>query len=165
MIWTEDPNRPLPIPKQRGRSRQYPPLETLPRPQNLRALAGQLPASAWRTVAWRPGSRGMQRSRFAMIPIWAAHGWRKQQHPARVVEWLLVEWPKQSKEPTKYWLARRPASGGEAAGAHRQGSLAGGVGLPRIETRTGTGSLRGPSVAGLAPSRLPGQFRLCVPSL
>jgi SRSO17 transposase len=106
VVWTEDPNRPLPAPKQKGRPRKYPPLEALPRPQDLHTLAGQLPPSAWRTVAWRQGSRGMQRSRFAMIPVWAAHGWRKQEHPPRVVEWLLVEWPQESNEPTKYWLAQ-----------------------------------------------------------
>lgn len=104
VVWTEDPNRPLPTPKQRGRPRQYPPLEALPQPQNLRALAEQLSASAWRTVSWRQGSRGPQRSRFARVPVWAAYGWRKQQHPPRVAEWLLVEWPQESEQPTKYWL-------------------------------------------------------------
>jgi SRSO17 transposase len=106
VVWTEDPNRPLPKPKKRGRPRQYPPLEALPPPQDLRALAEQLPASAWRTVTWRQGSRGPQRSRFALLSVWAAHGWRKQEHPPRVAEWLLVEWPKESAEPTKYWLAQ-----------------------------------------------------------
>ncbi len=106
VVWTEDPNRPWPPPKQTGRPRKYPPLEGLPRPQDLRALAEQLPASAWRTVAWRQGSRGLQRSRFARVPVWAAHGWRKEEHPPRVAEWLLVEWPKESKVPTKYWLAQ-----------------------------------------------------------
>ncbi|MBI2150833.1 MAG: IS701 family transposase [Acidobacteria bacterium] len=105
VIWNEDPHRPLPAPKQKGRPRKYPPLEALPQPQDLRALAEQLPRSAWRTVAWRQGTRGMQRSRFAMIPVWAAHGWRKQEHPPRVVESLLVEWPQGSPQPTKYWLA------------------------------------------------------------
>jgi SRSO17 transposase len=106
VVWTEDPNRPLPAPKQKGRPRKYPPLEALPQPQDLRTLAERLPTSAWRTVAWRPGSRGLQRSRFARIPVWAAHGWRKQEHPPRVLEWLLVEWPKDSTEPTKYWMAQ-----------------------------------------------------------
>ncbi len=106
VVWTEDPHRPLPPPKQRGRPRKFPPLEALPRPQDLRALAEQLPASAWRTVAWRQATRGTQRSRFALLPVWAAHGWRKQEHPPRVAEWLLVEWPQESPEPTKYWLAQ-----------------------------------------------------------
>jgi SRSO17 transposase len=106
VVWTEDPHRSLPPPKQSGRPRKYPPLEALPRPRDLRTLAEQLPASTWRTVAWRQGTRGTQRSRFAMIPVWAAHDWRKQLHPLRVVESLLVEWPKESTEPTKYWLAQ-----------------------------------------------------------
>ncbi len=105
VVWTEDPKRPWPTPNKTGRPRKYPPLEALPRPQDLRALAEQLSASAWRTVTWRQGSRGPQRSRFALVPVWAAHGWRKQQHPPRMAEWLLVEWPQDSKEPTKYWLA------------------------------------------------------------
>jgi len=106
VVWTEDPNRPWPTPKPRGRPRTYPPLAALPRPQDLRALAEQLPTSVWRTVAWRQGSRGPQRSRFAMISVWAAHGWRKREHPPRVPEWLLVEWPQDSQEPIKYWLAQ-----------------------------------------------------------
>ena len=106
VVWTEDPNQPLPPPKRGGRPRKYPPLEALPQPQNLRMLAEQLPASAWRIVTWRQGSRGPQQSRFAMISVWAAHGWRKQEHPPRVPEWLLVEWPQDSKDPIKYWLAQ-----------------------------------------------------------
>ncbi len=106
VVWRQDPNRPLPPPKKTGRPRRYPPLASFPRPQDLRAVAEQLPASAWRTVAWRQGSRGAQRSRFARLQVWAAHGWRKQEHPPRVAEWLLVEWPKNSEHPTKYWLAQ-----------------------------------------------------------
>jgi len=106
VVWTEDPNQPLPPPKRAGRPRKYPPLEALPHPQDLRSLAEQLPASAWRSVTWRQGSKGPQRSRFAMMAVWAAHGWRKQEHPPRVPEWLLVEWPKDSQGPIKYWLAQ-----------------------------------------------------------
>ena len=116
VVWNQDPNLPLPEPNRRGRPRRYPPLEALPRPQNLPAVAEQLPVSAWRTVAWRPGSRGIQRSRFAMVPVWAAHGWRKQQHPPRVAEWLLVEWSPESAQPTKYWLAHW---GGQPVGLRR----------------------------------------------
>jgi SRSO17 transposase len=105
-VWIKDPNLPLPAPKNKGRPRRYPPLEALPQPQDLRTVAEQLPASAWRTVDWRTGSRGVQSSRFARLQVWAAHGWRKQEHPPRVAEWMLVEWPKDSEHPTKYWLAQ-----------------------------------------------------------
>jgi len=74
VVRTEDPNLPWPPPKKTGWPRQYSPLEALPRPQNLRAVAQRWPASAWRTVAWRRGSRGVERSRFAKIQVWAAHG-------------------------------------------------------------------------------------------
>ena len=106
VVWTQDPNLPLPPPKKAGRPRQYPPWEGLPRPQSLEVVVKALPASAWRTVAWRQGSQGVQRSRFAQVQVWAAHGWREQAHPPRVPEWLLVEWPREEDQPTKYWLAQ-----------------------------------------------------------
>lgn len=109
VIWTEDPNIALPAAKRTGRPRRYPPLEALPRPQNLKAVAQQLPSSAWKNVTWRQGSRGPQRSRFALIPVWAAHGWREQKHPERVAEWLLMEWPQTEADPRKYWLAHFPS--------------------------------------------------------
>ena len=106
VVWTEDPNLPLPPPKKTGRPGQYPPWQGLPRPQSLEVVVKALPASAWRTVAWRQGSQGVQRSRFAQVQVWAAHGWREQAHPPRVPEWLLVEWPREKDQPTKYWLAQ-----------------------------------------------------------
>jgi SRSO17 transposase len=113
VVWTTDPNLPLPPPKKMGRPRKYPPLEALPRPESLEKVASQLPAKVWRTVTWREGSRGAQRSRFALLPAWAAHGWREQAHPPRVREWLLIEWPKEEKQPIKYWMVQL---GGPAPG-------------------------------------------------
>jgi SRSO17 transposase len=75
-------------------------------PQDLATVARQLPEAAWKRVTWRQGSRGSQRSRFARRKVWAAHGWRKQEHPERAAEWLLIEWPEGKSEPTKYWLAQ-----------------------------------------------------------
>jgi SRSO17 transposase len=108
VVWTTDPNLPLPVPKKKklGRPRKYPPRETLAQPDSLEKVAERLPASAWYTLTWRQGSRGAERSRFAMLPVWAAHAWRKHTHPPRVMEWLLVEWPPGEPQPTKYWLAQ-----------------------------------------------------------
>ena len=78
----------------------------LPPPQDLSTVARQLPASAWRNVTWREGSRGFQRSRFAKLPVWAAHGWRSGPRTERVAEWLLIEWPTGEKQRVKYWLAQ-----------------------------------------------------------
>ena len=105
-VWTQDP-QPSPVPpsKPTGRPRRLAPLDALPRPQDLLELARALSAASWKTVTWRAASKGPQRSRFAQVQVWAAHGWRKQQHPERVAEWLLIEWPEGKESPTDYWLA------------------------------------------------------------
>lgn len=105
-VWTTDPNLiPVPASKPCGRPRQYAPLAALPTPQTLAELAGTLPTATWRTVTWRAGSKGPQRSRFAQVKVWAAHGWKAQKHPERVPEWLLIEWPEGAASPSDYWLA------------------------------------------------------------
>jgi len=104
-VWDQDPNIELPAPTKKGRPRRYPPLESLPQVRNLLALAQDLPDDAWQEIAWREGTRGPQKSRFALIKVWAAHGWRKQHHPDRVPELLLIEWPEGERAPTKYWLS------------------------------------------------------------
>jgi SRSO17 transposase len=72
-------------------------------PVSVKALAAALPASAWKTVTWRTGSRQALRSRFAAVRVRPAHrdSWRSTPHPE---EWLLIEWPAGDQEPTKYWL-------------------------------------------------------------
>jgi SRSO17 transposase len=107
VVWTQDPNAvPVPPSPPTGRPRRYPPLASTPAPHDLASVAKQLPKTAWKKVTWREGTRGPQRSRFAKLKVWAAHGWRAQMHPERVAEWLLVEWPEGKTEPTKYWLAQ-----------------------------------------------------------
>ncbi len=107
VVWTEDPKAvPVPPSAPTGRPRRYPPPESMPAPQDLSTLARQLPDTAWKKVTWRQGSRGFQRSRFAQLKVWAAHGWRAQEHPQRVAEWLLIEWAEGESQPTKVWLAQ-----------------------------------------------------------
>jgi SRSO17 transposase len=106
VVWTSDPNVPFEQTNTRGRRRKYPPLSALPSPKALRKLAQELAVKAWRKITWREGTKGSQHSRFALAKVWAAHGWRRQEHPERVAEWLLIEWPEDHQEPTKYWLAR-----------------------------------------------------------
>ena len=77
-----------------------------PEPQDVRAIARALPATAWVAVTWRQGSKGSQTNRFAWAPLWAANGWRGGPQPERVEETLLVEWPADAPEPTRYWLTR-----------------------------------------------------------
>ena len=78
-------------------------------PQSLKQLAGALPTTAWRTVTWREGTRGAMRSRFARLRVRPAHRDEERTQP-RPEEWLLIEWPRDEAEPTKYWLSTLPAT-------------------------------------------------------
>ena len=106
-VWTTDPDLvPLAADKPRGRPREYPALKDLPEAKTLAEVAKELPKKAWRNITWRQGTKGPMRSRFAQVKVWAAHGWKRQEHPKRVMEWLLIEWPEDAAAPTDYWLAQ-----------------------------------------------------------
>jgi SRSO17 transposase len=102
-----------PLPKQKWKGIGRPP--SLVRrherhhPVTARELAMSLPASAWKTVSWREGTRKALRSRFAAVRIRPAHRDYESSAP-RAEEWLLIEWPKPEKEPSKYWLSTLPAT-------------------------------------------------------
>jgi SRSO17 transposase len=68
-------------------------------PIAVKDLAVGLSDRAWRTIEWREGST---------VRIGVAHGDNQRGDP-RPQEWLLIEWPKDEPEPTKYWLATPPA--------------------------------------------------------
>lgn len=77
------------------------------KPVPVKQLAENLPKSAWKNVTWRQGIEHALRSRFAAVRLHPAHRdyWQAETHPE---EWLLVEWPKEEAEPTKYWLSTLP---------------------------------------------------------
>ena len=77
-------------------------------PVSAKQLALCLPASAWKDIRWRQGSKGTLRSRFAAVRVRPAHRDYKRTEP-HAEEWLLIEWPKNESEPTKYWLSTLPA--------------------------------------------------------
>lgn len=76
-------------------------------PVSVKTLAKELPPDAWRTVTWREGSNAPLASRFAAVRVHPAQrdNERTEPHPA---EWLLIEWPENEMEPTKYWLSTLP---------------------------------------------------------
>ena len=76
-------------------------------PISVKELALGLPNRAWRTIVWRQGSAEPLSSRFARVRVHAARRdfTRSQSWPE---EWLLIEWPKDEPEPTKYWLSTLP---------------------------------------------------------
>jgi SRSO17 transposase len=101
---------PLPAKKWSGRGR---PTKLLRRdathqPVAVKKLALALPKRAWRTIIWREGTAERLSSRFACVRVRAARRDFKRSE-SRPEEWLLIEWPKGEKEPTKYWLSTLPA--------------------------------------------------------
>jgi SRSO17 transposase len=100
---------PLPPKKWSGRGRR-PKLvrrDDKHQPVSVKELALGLPKRAWRTIKWREGAAEWLSSRFARVRVCAAHHDYKLTE-SRPEEWLLIEWPKGEKEPTKYWLSTLP---------------------------------------------------------
>ena len=67
------------------------------------ALARQ----AWRSVTWREGTNSELSGRFTALRVCSAH----RDYLAtemRAQEWLLIEWPEDEDEPTKYFLSTGP---------------------------------------------------------
>jgi SRSO17 transposase len=91
-----------------GRPRKLLQRDSQHQPVCAKELATSLPAEAWYKVTWRQGVKKKLRSRFAAVRVRPAHRdyWRAEPHPE---EWLLIEWPSDETEPTKYWLSTLPA--------------------------------------------------------
>ena len=70
---------------------------------SAKELALSQPADAWRTVTWRVMDDPIT-SRFLRLRVRPAG--RAEMTDA---EWLLIEWPEDEPEPTKYWLSTTPA--------------------------------------------------------
>ena len=69
---------------------------------SVKELALGLPKHAWRTITWREGSATKLSSRFARLRVRTAP---IRGASRRGEETLLIEWPKDEPEPTKYWLS------------------------------------------------------------
>jgi SRSO17 transposase len=107
-VW-EPGKQPLP-PKPRGKMGRPPRLlqrTTVHQPVSVKQLAMSLPSTAFREVSWREGTQRKLRSRFAAVLVRPAHRDYWQAEP-RAEEWLLIEWPRGEKEPTKYWISTLP---------------------------------------------------------
>jgi SRSO17 transposase len=78
-------------------------------PLSARELALSLPSTTWKTITWRAGTKQPLKSRFAVLRVRPAHRDHERAEPYPE-EWLLMEWPKEESEPTKYWLSTLPAS-------------------------------------------------------
>ncbi|MGJ5208780.1 IS701 family transposase [Bradyrhizobium sp. HKCCYLR20261] len=75
---------------------------------SAKKVACGLPKEAWQTIRWRQGSAEWLSSRFARVRVRVGHN--KLIPEQLKSEWLLIEWPKEEKEPTRYWLSTLPAT-------------------------------------------------------
>ena len=74
------------------------------KPLSAKGLAEQMAVDAWSTLTWREGTNTELASRFAAVRLRPASRDFNltEPHPE---EWLLIEWPEDEAEPTKYWLS------------------------------------------------------------
>jgi SRSO17 transposase len=68
---------------------------------SVKSLALRLPQHAWREITWREGTNKKLSSRFARVRVRTAP---VRGAASRPEETLLIEWPEDEAEPTKYWL-------------------------------------------------------------
>ena len=101
------PLPPKPYVPGRGRPTKQLRRDAKHQPIKVKDLALSLPAKAWRTITWREGTNVSLKSRFARVRIRIARRDFNRSKPWPE-EWLLIEWPKGEKEPTKYWLSSLP---------------------------------------------------------
>ena len=88
-------------------------------PEPIGELISRLGAESAQTITFRDGPDGAPvTSRFIIVRVHAAHGWRESEGwigwressevPPRE-EWLIAEWPDGHDEPTDYWISNLPA--------------------------------------------------------
>ncbi|AHE52369.1 IS701 family transposase [Sphingomonas sanxanigenens] len=77
-------------------------------PVQVKALALELPDSAWQTVTCRQGSSEPLGGRFAFLRLCCANGDGLRANPSPEL-WLMIEWPQGDPEPARFWLSTLPA--------------------------------------------------------
>jgi SRSO17 transposase len=103
-VWTQPPR----VHKWKARGRGRPPSAYhygAQRPCSVREVAEK--AGGWKQVRWREGTKGWLESRFSAGRVQPSHGFNEGQPPHQEV-WLLVEWPRGEKAPTRYSLCDLP---------------------------------------------------------
>lgn len=76
-------------------------------PMSVKALALSLPPEAFQFVQWREGTNQVLSNRFAAVRVRHAGG-NAGKARLRPEQWLLIEWPPEEDEPSKYYLSTQP---------------------------------------------------------
>jgi len=79
------------------------------KPAALAELAASRGEAALKTLTWREGSRGPQRSRFGALRVRTAHHHVRGKPPGDEV-WLVCAWPCDEDRPENFWLSNLPPS-------------------------------------------------------
>jgi SRSO17 transposase len=101
--WGEHQPVAAPIIGKRGKTKTHLTRDEHHQPISVLALAKTLGTQCFRTLTWRQGTSEPLRSRFARVRVRAAH-----RDVPREEEWLVIEWPKDEAEPSRYWLSTHP---------------------------------------------------------
>lgn len=105
VVWPPEARPEVPPPPAVGR-RPTRHIDLVHPPESIAKLAARL---TYRKVTWRHGSKGVQSSHFSACRVRTAHR-HVEGHAPGPEEWLLCEWPKDAKEPAKFYLASLPAT-------------------------------------------------------
>jgi SRSO17 transposase len=107
-VWALE-HQPLPPKPWTGKGRQAKRMrrDQTHQPISVERLARSLPESVWREVSWREGSKETLRSRFSALRVRPAYG-DDRKAGLQPEQWLLIEWPGATDEPSGYWLASLP---------------------------------------------------------
>ena len=106
-VWTSlvEPS-PLTPTKRPGRPQKR--IHAVPQPISVAALARSMPVDSWQHVKWREGKKRQLQSRFIALRVQTSVGRRQGRILEPMLQWLLVEWPYDEPQPTKYWLSDLP---------------------------------------------------------
>jgi SRSO17 transposase len=105
-VWLADDPPQFEVPRSRGAQRKLR-IKAAQHPPSVKELAKKLKPQDWQTISWREGTNAPLSGRFAAVRVHCAHRYQKQSQLPRA-EWLVIEWPSDEDEPTKYWLSTLP---------------------------------------------------------
>jgi SRSO17 transposase len=108
VVWPPgvEPLPPVPY-SGRGRPPVMPQRTAQHQPMSVKTLARALPSQAFQVISWREGTNETLSGRFAAVRVRHAGG-NAGKARLRPEQWLLIEWPADQDEPTKYCLSTLP---------------------------------------------------------